>query len=106
MRETSGNQSRRFLYVSMKTGKNIVPIVSKEEGCMKFVIRVYIGEVFIGDAYAKTITEAKQKASRMCNNYCSPIAVFEIRGGEFDGLKYHRFNKVTPWNRIYRGKWQ
>lgn len=73
---------------------------------MKFVIKIYLGECFIGDAYAKTIAEAKQKASRLCNNYLSPIDRFVICGGEFNNIAFIRINRVDPANRIYRGTWK
>lgn len=72
---------------------------------MKFVIRVYKDECFIGDAYVKNITEAKRKASKMCNNYAGKVDKFIICGGEHDGITFYRRNKITPWNEIIRGEW-
>ena len=73
---------------------------------MKFVIRVYTGGRFINDAYAKTIAEAKRKASRLCNDFYAPVDRFVICGGKFDGLEYIRINQLFPTNLIIRGEWK
>lgn len=72
---------------------------------MQFVIKVYHDDCFIDDAYAKTLAEAKRKASKMCNNWFGRFDKFVICGGEFDGITFYRENKVTPWNEIKRGTW-
>ena len=73
---------------------------------MKFVIKIYTKDCFIGDAYAKTIKEAKCKASKMCNGYFSVYDTFVIVGGKYDGIIFNRFNTKDPCNRITRGQWR
>lgn len=73
---------------------------------MKLVIKVYCGELMLGDAYARTISEAKMKASKMCNNYFNPIDRFVICGGKFDGVTFYRNNKLFPSNLVIRGEWK
>ena len=73
---------------------------------MKFVIKVYTGNLMLGEVYAKTISEAKMKSSKMCNNYFSPVDRFVICGEKFDGVTFYRNNKLFPNNLIIRGKWK
>lgn len=73
-----------------------------------FAGKVYSGEVLRGHIYGNSMTEIKQKASKLCNNYhhaIDEIKLHRYNHAEDGIVTFVRINKKSPDNTIVRGKW-
>lgn len=68
--------------------------------------KVYTDNILIAEFATSNITQAKRKASKLCNNYNNVIDTLLIDIGNWHTARFVRINKKSPDNMIVRGKWK